>query len=376
MSRGSRGEIRVAFAVNGDPRAPTTQSGVARHLLAALERREELAVQPLDLSLSTPERLAAAATTFRIGTDRWRWALHGGRAAVRARTRRLRRKLRDGRGGFDVVLQLRTVYDTLPLPYVAYVDNTVDVAARHWPPAAPWRGRSLTRALAREQRYFGGAAHVFATGNLVRDSLVEAYGVAPERVTVVGAGSHFTPDRAGAAGPRKPWVLFVGFDFHRKGGDRLVEAFERVVAEVPEARLKVVGPAASVRHPNVDVLGPVRDRAQLAQLYEEARVFALPARYEPYGVAFLEAMAHGLPCVGTDVGAIPEIIEDGVTGIVVAAGDADALSRALLALLSDPDRATAMGEAGRARVAEELNWDRVAARMTAVLGDLVAERVG
>ena len=359
--------LRVAFAVNGDPDAPATQSGVARHLGTALSARDDLGVVPLDLSLRSLDRWRAAATSVRRNRDRWRWAMHGSPSAIAARTRRLAAILAAVEPPVDVVLGLRTVYEPIATPYATYIDNTVELAARCWPPSAPWRGRGLRRALEGERAYFSGATHVFATGRLVADSLVSGYGVDPERVSVVGAGSHY-----GAAPPvppeqRQPWVLFVGRDLHRKGGDRLLAAFREVVRRVPEARLKLVGEHLRIDEPGVEVLGPVRNRARLAELFARSRVYALPVRYEPYGISLLEAMGHGLPCVATGAGAVPEIIDDGRTGRIVPPDDPARLADVLVELLEDPVLAAAMGEAGRARVAQELNWDAVAARMADAL---------
>src|SRR4029453_4876182 len=79
---------------------------------------------------------------------------------------------------------------------------------------------------------------------------------------------------------------------------------------------------------------------------------------EAFGLSFLEAMSFGLPCIGSDIEAIPEIIGDGETGFLVPPGDPGALAAAMDRLLRDPKRARAMGEAGRARVVQRFGWDR------------------
>ncbi len=111
------------------------------------------------------------------------------------------------------------------------------------------------------------------------------------------------------------------------------------------------------------VHGRAHDRERLAALYRDARAFCLPSLYEPYGLVLLEAMAHGVPCVGTSVQAIPEILDQGRAGLLVEPHDPDALAQALVALLSDDDLAHRLGAAGRNFVESELNWDRVAERM-------------
>jgi glycosyltransferase involved in cell wall biosynthesis len=89
----------------------------------------------------------------------------------------------------------------------------------------------------------------------------------------------------------------------------------------------------------------------------------MTSRYEPFGNAFLEAMAYGLPCVGADRCAMPEIIDAGRTGLLVPPEDPVALARALRELADDPGRAQAMGEAGFGRLHERFTWDVVTGRI-------------
>jgi glycosyltransferase involved in cell wall biosynthesis len=98
-------------------------------------------------------------------------------------------------------------------------------------------------------------------------------------------------------------------------------------------------------------------------------VFTLPTLREPFGLAFLDAMACAVPCVGTRTGAIPEVVADGATGLLVPPDDAAALAAAIAALLEDVPRARAMGEAGRARVAAGFRWEHVAAKLERALAD-------
>jgi glycosyltransferase involved in cell wall biosynthesis len=165
-------------------------------------------------------------------------------------------------------------------------------------------------------------------------------------------------------------VLYVGSDWRRKGGDVLLDAFRRVRSEHPEARLHIVGTEEPASEDGVEVLGFLRDRDRLADLYARASVFCLPSRFEPYGLVAVEAMAHELPCVVTP-GALAEVVLDGETGIVVPPEDPVALAGALSRMLDDPPYARRLGVNGRSRVEEHLTWDAVVERMTPVL-----ERVG
>jgi len=282
----------------------------------------------------------------------------------------LTRQLRHTRVPVEVLLLLRSVYLPLTLPYVSYIDGTVELSRQHWPPSAPWRGRTLKEVLECERAFFGSAAHIFTTGHLVSHSLGYHYGIPSDRVTVVGAGSNFAPSCSARRTQREPWILFVGYDFARKGGNDLLQAFREVRRRHPFARLKIVGPRLNLDEPGVEVVGPVLDRQRLGDLYAKSLVFALPARYEPYGLSFLEAMAHGVACVGTQVGAVSEIIKADRTGHLVGPGNVPELADVLSSLVGDPDRAVALGDAGLRRVREEFTWDRVAERMAPVLANV------
>ncbi len=215
----------------------------------------------------------------------------------------------------------------------------------------------------RERTAYRGARFIGCFSRNVARSLIQDYGVDPSRVHVVGAGANVFPEHA----PRRDdgrTILFVGRDFARKGGPILVDALVRLRERIPKARLIVAGPSIAPRHipEGVFFLGPVA-MEELAALFSQATVFALPALVEPFGIAFLDAMACGVPCVGTRIEAVPEIIREGETGLLVPPADPVALALALEQLLANPVRARAMGARGRARVSADGLWSHMAARL-------------
>jgi glycosyltransferase involved in cell wall biosynthesis len=271
----------------------------------------------------------------------------------------------------DALVLVRSIYRPMSTGYAPYIDNTVHTVMEHWPPWAPGGRRFTARALSAEGEYLRNAICVFTASRVVAQSVTEYHGVPEDRVTVVGGGSHFAPVSGDESG-REPMLLFAGYDFHRKGGDLLVRAFRIVRHEIPDCRLVIVGPQMHTDEPRVECLGPVRDRAVIADLMTRAGVFVLPARFEPYGMVLLEAMAHGAPCVGTAVGAIPEIIDHGSTGLIVSPDDESALAATLIRVLSDHALAKRLGAAGREKVASELNWPIVARKIVYTLNECVS----
>ena len=350
--------------MEGEPE--TALSGVGHHLLEALRPYVTVA-GTIDYAPRGATRLMLAAATFRPDRAQWRARFHTSRLAHRILSRTLRRRLAAFEGQFDVSLQVHGWVDGQPRPYAVFVDQTRLMAERGWPEWMPLRRRERDDLLRLETEMYANAFHVFTMGEPGRESVVADYGVDPSRVSVVGGGLRFAelpPPRDPAPEPR---VLFVGREFRRKGGESLLAAFERVRSELPAATLHLVGSQERFELAGVVNHGKVSGESELAALYADARVFTLPSLYEPYGLVLIEAMAHGLPCVGTAVQSIPEILDGGEAGLLVPPADPDALAVALLRLLRDDRLATEVGEAGRRRVERELTWDRVAQRMAPVL---------
>jgi glycosyltransferase involved in cell wall biosynthesis len=154
----------------------------------------------------------------------------------------------------------------------------------------------------------------------------------------------------------------VGYDWTRKGGPDLVEAFQLVLESVPNARLTVVGAQPDLRIPNCEVIGPGRSD-DLDQYYQRASVFCMPTYREPFGIAFIEAMAARLPIVATRVGAIPDFVEEGRNGWLVEPGDIPGIADALISLLKNPGMAAEFGEHSYRIVQQRYTWDTVGKRL-------------
>jgi glycosyltransferase involved in cell wall biosynthesis len=358
-------EPRILGLVGGDP--ATALSGVARRLFDAIDKRFPV-VDRVNYEPSGLHRLALAARTLRPSRSAWRAGFYTSLAAHRTLERALAARTDHFDGQFDLALQVHGWVTGQPRPYALLVDQTRLMADHGWPGWLALRDGERSELLALEHRMYHEADHVFVMSEAARGSVVDAYGVEPGRVTVVGGGPNFDRLPAPTVPAPVPTILFVGRDFERKGGDCLIRAFERVRGQIPDAMLHIVGVDRRFGVPGVVVHGKVRDRERLAALYRDAGVFCLPALYEPYGLVLLEAMAHGIPCVGTEVQAIPEILDHGHAGLLVAPGDPEALGRALVALLTDNHLASRLGAAGRRFVERELTWDRVAERMAPTIG--------
>ncbi len=375
------GTDRILLTVAGPPHDPRTWSGSSLALLEAAARQGG-DVTALDASVPAVDRLEALLA-ISPRRERWRQRYHANAAplapAVRAaHTRVLRRRARAVLEEHRTIVQVGHWYDLSGCaPLVAsYSDGTVGLQLRRTDLTFDPEGRSAVRAREWEAATARRMDLVFAMSRWQADALADDYGVDEERLHVVGQGPNVPlPTTPVARVSPAPTALFVGKAFVRKGGPDLLAAWPRVRATLPDARLVLVGPEGLTDLPEgVSSLGRIDRSAPggeeaLAAAFASATVLALPSRFEPFGTAMLEGMGWGLACVGTSGCAMPEVVEDGVTGRIVPPGDSRALAAALIDLLRDPARAAAMGAAGRRRLEQRFTWDVVAGKMLAALGE-------
>ncbi|MFG2309337.1 glycogen synthase [Streptomyces sp. NPDC048566] len=265
------------------------------------------------------------------------------------------------------------------------------VTAHSLEPLRPWKAEQLGGGYAlsswAERTAVEAADAVIAVSGAMREDLLGCYPeLDPARVRVVHNGidttlyrpDHGTDvlDRVGID-PERPYVLFVGRITRQKGVPHLLRAVRTL-----DPAAQVVLCAGAPDTPEIDrefrelyrELSAARDgvhwipqmlpRPDVIQLLTHAAVFVCPSVYEPLGIVNLEAMACGTAVVASRVGGIPEVVEDGRTGLLVPLDDdfEAGLATALDTVIADPGAARRMGEEGRRRAVEEFGWDAVARR--------------
>jgi glycosyltransferase involved in cell wall biosynthesis len=382
--------MRIGLLTEGDAETRDSWSGSALSLVQSL-RAQGHSVACGDVDLYGAARALGALLAFSPDRGRWGVRYHLGRPSFALRSRRAERHLRGWAGRVDAVVQIGATCRTRPrsgLPLALYCDSNI-LLASHAASAVPGvsdfhqLSDAEVRAIVdREAGVYAQTRAILTMSERLRRSFVEDFGVPAAKVHTIHAGPNFDPDRIPARAARPadapPTVLFVGRAFERKGGPLLLDAFARVRERIPAARLLVVGPDdRGIERPGVTLLGFVDKEtpsgwAALCDAYAKADVFCLPTRFEPFGIAFLEAMFFGLPCIGPDEWAVPEMVRDGVTGRLVPPGDAAALADRIVALLSDPAAARRLGDEGRRIAREHFTWSATIDRMLAVLRPMVS----
>ena len=282
-------------------------------------------------------------------------------------------------------------------------------------PLRPWKSEQLGPGYNLsswvERTALEAADAVIAVSGAMAEDVLRVYpGVDPGRVQVIYNGidtDEFFPDPETDAlaslgiDPEAPYVLFVGRVARQKGITYLLEAARGFVPEAGlvvcatapdtpevEAEVRAGVDALTAERGGVTWLDAMLPRRQVVQLMSHATVFVCPSVYEPFGFINVEAMACGAPVVASAVGGIPEVVVDGVTGLLVPlepSGDplgspadpaafAAALSAQVNRLLRDPDLASRLGAAGRERAVAEFTWPAVAAKTVEVYKEALSAR--
>ncbi|MEZ4731083.1 MAG: glycosyltransferase family 4 protein [Caldilineaceae bacterium] len=263
--------------------------------------------------------------------------------------------------------QTQTMFDASRegVKHFVYTDHTA-LANLHYPSLSKQERQAAlvsNRWIQQERAIYQHAAVNFPMSQFIARSMIEDYGCPHEKVVCVYAGGNLayqsepTPKNYASK-----TIIFVGVEWERKGGPELAKAFALVRQTHPDANLIVVGCTPQISLPNCRIVGKVPVQS-IRQYYDQASIFCLPTRREPFGFVFVEAMLEKLPVVATRIGAVPDLISEGETGCIVEPGDVQGLATVLTKLLGDPTRCQAMGEAGHRRAKEEFSWDKVAQRI-------------
>jgi glycosyltransferase involved in cell wall biosynthesis len=225
---------------------------------------------------------------------------------------------------------------------------------------------------------------VFAVSEQVRQHCIEADRIDPNIVETIYNGIDVSqwasPSKHGTG---RPLVTTVGNIRRVKGHDVYLRAAALVVKHLPDVSFSIAGDVLEPEYfaelqdliaklnlsANFHFAGGV---ANLREHLSAADIFVLPSRSEGFSNAIIEAMAAGLPTVVTHVGGNAEAVRDGITGIVVPPENPEALSIAILRLLSNPSEAQAMGKAGKALVKERFTTDAMMVQITSAYKKLLS----
>ena len=356
---------------------PGSSSGFLTYTIQAL-RKKGCEVVVLNAHALFWPKLLPTLLCYHPDRDVWsrrRWETNLYSPRAWDRNTRLNGRLLDRvRKPGDILLQMGKEYYPHPefahMPYYVFVQSCLAIELHGG--VAPWIPKPEDRPafMARERHLYGSARKVFTGARYVQEFMRRDYGVDPARLVLGGGGAddHFVRNMpsAPAAELRKNMIM-VGWDFGMKGGPCAVQALEIARQKIPDLTLTLVGPPpdAVPDAPGLIKVGPLRDRMRLLELYRQSDLFVLPSLYDTFGFVFCEAMSQGLPCIGTDFNAMPELIEEGLNGYLAPRNDPETLAAKIVRFYADPGNRLRMGAESMRRVRREFTWDHVADRLLA-----------
>lgn len=367
--------MKIGFACVWGRVPKETWSHIPWHVRQALAKQTTVS----DFGIEYYDRVRTALKYLYVRRRRGHWltTYQWSPSWDRRVQKRLQRHLLDQ--PVDAVIEIGDLAK-LDAPYYVYQDLNYEVLERYYDPARGVPGFAgidmdiIKRRRERENRIYESAAGIFTMSQWLADSLVEWKGLPREKVNVVYAGltsigaakksSGRVENGTKRRGSAK--LLFVGRDFFRKGGDTVVKALAELRREYsPDIGLTVVGPdkwpLPGVAPAGVDFLGKISP-SEVAPLYESHDLFVMPSHFEAFGIAFVEALANGMPVIGRSTFAMPEIITPGENGALVDSSDPSELASAIVSVLEDPTvQESTVHNAGTVR--ERFSWNAVTRRM-------------
>jgi glycosyltransferase involved in cell wall biosynthesis len=218
--------------------------------------------------------------------------------------------------------------------------------------------------------YFSKERYYITVSKWMKEQIVRQYPkIDPSLISVIYNSvdvENFSPG-TGKNLPERDIVLFTGRLIAAKGVRYLVEAIPKVLREYPNTLFIFIGSGNSlpyrrrlkelrVPEKNFMFLGYLKESSDLVEYYRASSVFVAPTLYENLPIRVLEAMACGVPVVASNVCAIPEVIDNGVNGILIQPGSVGELAEAICRLLGDPSLRRKMGDNARKTVLEKFNW--------------------
>lgn len=352
-----------------------------RYLFETLESLAHVAALVSFDDIDPLTRYLAAALSFAWPRSEWWENYHMHPLVQRRRRHVLARELSHVPERIDALLMWGSWFqpfrDTSPrVPTFHYIDQSRSL--HNLPGERVGRFSRRKRSHELQAKTYEAAARVFCMSEWAREQTLESHKLDPLKVTAVGWG----PCAVDLSGEdlehtaRKPLVLHISNDFHRKGIDFLLATAERVCTAVPDAHFVVIGRDARGANPpqssrRVSFLGRISDRQVLSSYFRQASVFFLPHRFDRSPHVLVEAMSAALPLVASEQGGAIELIRDQGTGFLRRAGDVPGYADAIIEILRDHDLRRTLGRRAQTLVRTRYNWPAISKQIVSEISALV-----
>lgn len=266
-------------------------------------------------------------------------------------------------------------------PYYIYTDSSRDMEIDFYKKtgvkpfgAENYTDEEMQNSSAYVKEIYKKAAGVFCMSNYLKESLVNTTGIDENKAHVVYAGANWhgieLPENINPKtieGKKQFNILFTGIDYYRKGVDILIDAV-KILNASSEMRfdLHLCGISEKITDDENVIVHGIVDKTKLLELLNDADLFVLPSRYECFGICFVEAMTFGIPCIGRNIMAMPEIIDEGENGELVSGDDPEELAALIKKICSDPVLYRKYSESAMEK-SKIFQWDAVAEKMINII---------
>ena len=352
-------------------------SGSSKYFFEACRKRDLLA-RAFGIEVPIYFRYPLLLSNFSTDRERWRQKFYFDIRYYKKLTLEIKKKLsqEDFRHNF---LQIGGVYNVPSIvdyksKCYSYHDGNIAQLLKSPYMVKGISDKKIAEAFEYERNVYRGMNKIFTMSNYLKRSFIDDFGIDENKVVCIGAGINIDkfPVIVNKSYNNKE-ILFVGIRFYRKGGETLLKAFRLVRERFPAAKLHIIGPQKLYIPPELD-RGVVfhgflsRREPNQRQLFDEilfrSSLFVMPSLYEPFGIAPLEAMVNGIPCILTNKWAFPEMVEPGVNGELVECEDELGLANKIIKLLGNTDMLSLMGMYGRKMVLKNFTWEKVVERLS------------
>lgn len=354
----------VAVVAINDPESPRTWSGTPLAILEELRKSDR---HVSSLSADAP-RIYDKTMYGALGLPIYGRGARGFRQYYGPRKKRLENRVSMRRRMDPSVVYVHT--DHMWTPFAGMGANDCFFRDSSWSAYSSNQGigaRLQTRIAKSAKDSLERAGHVFATSEWAKRELI-AEGARQESVTVVGTGvgSLITPFDEKVDYSNKRTLCIAKVRFHNKGLDLLLKGFRLARERDPELQLDLVVPPGIVALQAGVTVHSALSGPELVHLYRSASLYAMPARYEPWGLVYLEAQLSALPVLGSSSCAFPELCDGGANGFILPQLDPAHIAEALVEAHSNPADLAARGAAALA-FSKRFSWKRTVESMLTVI---------
>jgi len=280
----------------------------------------------------------------------------------------------------DTILEIGDIGIIKNIPFYIYQDLSLDLLIKELKenskPMSGYENYSLNELYKRREwqlKIYEKCSGVFTMSKWLANNLVTDTNLPKKKVHVVHTGAVIVPDKSDChllERKKETIILFIGRDFFRKGGDIVVEAF-KILKKKYSSKLKLI----IVGQKYWPLKGEIPDGVELIDdspwevirnLYMMADLYCMPSRFEPFGLVFTEALSYGVPCIGSNLCAMPEIINPGINGYLLDNEDPENLAELMVKVFEDRDIKSKMKKLSK-HYREYYSWNRVAIDMVRIM---------